>query len=304
MALRFVKHNEIDRLAWDHCIAEALNASIYAFSWYLDIVAPEWNALVEEDYQSVMPLPTRKRFGIQYLFLPPFCQQLGVIGRQCTDPTKVEEFLNAIPENYHWIDMNLNQYNQCTRNEWIVQNSRNYLLDLISPYQKIQSGYSKNTRKNLKVALRNKLSFSKSVSTSVFIDFYREHIGNQIGLPKNHLLILQQLITQGQRYGIAHMFGVYDNRNSLNAIALMMQMKQRIVLLASASSPDGRDESAMYFLLDRYFEANAGNELIFDFEGSNIDSIAYFFSGFGAQATQYQRIIINRLPFYLRWLKR
>lgn len=304
MALRFLRHDEIDREAWDRCISEALNSRVYAFSWYLDIVAPEWNALVDEDYQAVMPLPTRKRWGIQYLFLPPFCQQLGVFGSTRLDPPKVEEFLNAIPKSYAWIDLNLNQFNTCPRKDWVAHHSRNYLLDLIPVYEKIHAGYSKNTRKNLKIALKNRLSFSQSLSTPVFIDFYQRNIGAQISLPKDQLMILQQLILQGQRYGIARLFGVYDERNSLNAIALMMRYQNRSILLASASNVEGRENSAMYFLLDRYFAENAGTELIFDFEGSNIDTIAYFFAGFGAQSTEYQRIKLNRLPIPLRWLKR
>lgn len=303
MALKFLQHAEIDREAWDRCISDALNSSVYAASWYLDIVAPDWNALVEDNYLAVMPLPTRKRWGIQYLFLPPFCQQLGIFGSTRLDPPKVEEFLTAIPESYQWIDLNLNQYNSCLRNDWIARVSRNYLLDLIPPYEKIQSGYSKNTRKNLKIAGKQKLDFSQGLNTREFIDFYQQNIGSLIDLPKENLHILQQLITQGQRYGIAQLFGVFDDHNSLIACALIMRFQQRSILLASASNEEGREKSAMYYLLDRYFYLNAESEMIFDFEGSNIESIAYFFAGFGAQATDYQRIKINRLPFYLRWMK-
>jgi hypothetical protein len=103
--------------------------------------------------------------------------------------------------------------------------------------------------------------------------------------------------------GAGKVFGVYDQFNILSAAALIVQYRNRSILLASASNEEGKRNSAMYYLLDRYFAAHAGENLTFDFEGSNIGSIAYFFSGFGSKATEYQRIKVNRLPFLLRLLK-
>ena len=41
----------------------------------------------------------------------------------------------------------------------------------------------------------------------------------------------------------------------------------------------------------------------YDFEGSNIEGVARFYAGFGASKTSYSTIIMNRLPFYFKWLK-
>jgi len=41
------KHHEIDRDRWDECIRKSFNGIIYAYSWYLDIVSPQWEALIE-----------------------------------------------------------------------------------------------------------------------------------------------------------------------------------------------------------------------------------------------------------------
>ena len=50
--IQYLLNHQIDKTKWDATIAECGN--IYAFSWYLDIVHPQWEALVEDDYQSVM----------------------------------------------------------------------------------------------------------------------------------------------------------------------------------------------------------------------------------------------------------
>jgi hypothetical protein len=46
--------------------------------WHLDRTAVVWDALVWGDYEFVMPLPVRKKWGIQYVYQPLFCQQLGI----------------------------------------------------------------------------------------------------------------------------------------------------------------------------------------------------------------------------------
>ena len=45
--IQYLEHNQIDKKKWDATVEECGN--IYAYSWYLDIVHPGWEALVEED---------------------------------------------------------------------------------------------------------------------------------------------------------------------------------------------------------------------------------------------------------------
>ena len=52
----YLTHNQIDKQRWDECIAQSPDGLIYCWSWYLDVVHPGWEALVEDDYENVMPL--------------------------------------------------------------------------------------------------------------------------------------------------------------------------------------------------------------------------------------------------------
>ncbi len=65
----YLKNDEIDVVKWDLCIAKAANALPYAYSWYLDIVAPSWDALIYGDYEVVMPLANKTRFWQSYICL-------------------------------------------------------------------------------------------------------------------------------------------------------------------------------------------------------------------------------------------
>jgi hypothetical protein len=91
MKIRHLKHSEIDLQKWDSCVQNAANALVYAESWYLDIVSPHWEALVADDYEYVMPLPVKRKFGIPFLVQPPLSQQLGVFSLHIIDKSIVKQ---------------------------------------------------------------------------------------------------------------------------------------------------------------------------------------------------------------------
>ena len=59
----------------------------------------------------------------------------------------------------------------------------------------------------------------------------------------------------------------------------------------------------MFRIVDTFIQDHAGSGLILDFEGSNIPSVARFFSGFGAQAEIYQGVSFSRIPATLTKLR-
>jgi hypothetical protein len=43
--------------------------------------------------------------------------------------------------------------------------------------------------------------------------------------------------------------------------------------------------------------------MLLDFEGSDIRNLAFFYSSFGATEEKFAGIKLNKLPFYLKWMK-
>ncbi len=56
MILRFVAFEEIDKRKWNGTVYSAPNGNISGYYWFLKSVLKEWDALIEGDYQSVMPV--------------------------------------------------------------------------------------------------------------------------------------------------------------------------------------------------------------------------------------------------------
>lgn len=299
--IRYLTHSEIDIEKWDRCIEQSVNGSIFASSWYLDVVHPGWEALVENDYEKVMPLTCGQKWGIHYLFQPPFTQQLGIFSTTPLTPDTTTEFLQYIPRKYQFIEINLNTLNQVDyrRSEftpWV-----NYQLDLIRPYDQLKEGYSENLRRNLKKASRAGITLFEYVRPSELITLFRQNKGRQLKhLTGKHYDLLQKLMQIMLSRKLAIVLGVYDRTNSLCAGAFFVQSHQRVIFYFSATDQVARETGAMPFLIDHFIQQFSQSNLILDFEGSNNPDLARFYEGFGAMRTVYPHYTVNNLAFPLK----
>lgn len=299
--IRHLKNQEVEREKWDECIASAFNGCAYGYSWYLDIVSPGWEALVEDDYDRVFPLPSADKFGIAYSMQPYFTQQLGVFSKTKLTPGVVSGFLEAIPGEYKYIDLNLNVHNGIQLTSWKIHEMSNYELDLIADYAKLTEGYSQQTRRNLKKNAGITLSLAKSIKPEEVVTLFRRNRGSRLRqLGDNQYAVLLRLIYACIYKDMARVWGVYDEHNELCAGVVWLFSHQKAVFLFSGLSETGRRIGAMPYLTDCFIKEHAGQPLTLDFEGSNDEGLARFYAGFGSRRMTYFRVVINRLPFIMR----
>lgn len=300
MEIRYLKHEDIQMDKWNYCIDNAVNRLPYAYSWYLDTVSHSWEALVAGDYNSVFPLTRRMKYGINYLFQPPFTQQLGLFSRDLITPEVVNEFLHAIPSKYKLVEINLNKYNIPDEQSFSVKQNVNLELPLISGYEDIRAKYSQNLKRNLKKADKSNLSIVPGVSPVEVIRMFQLNRGRNIkNLSRYDYIRLEQLIYKMARKGTAEIRGVYTERNNLCGAAIFVKCSDRIIFLFSGLNDEGRQVSAMPYLIDNVIRRYAGRNIALDFEGSNDENLAHFYKGFGAQVSYYTAIRINRLPWWI-----
>lgn len=303
--IQHLSHEQIDKKKWDETIARSFNGMVYAYSWYLDVVAPDWEALVDDNYQTVMPLTCRTKYGINYLFPPFFVQQLGVFSSQKLDSDRVKEFINAIPEKYKLIEITLNSFNRLEEGDYIIKENTNYELDLIQPYEQLYANYNDNLKRNVKKAKKNQLSVNRKVAPDEVIKLFKDNRGKQVGNFKSadykRLKNLMQVATQN---GKGQLWGVNTKDGQLCAGAFFVESNDRAIFLFSGLSELGKQQGAMPYLIDQFINSNSEKRLTLDFEGSNDTGLAKFYKSFGSRECVYLFVGINRLPFYLRWLKK
>jgi hypothetical protein len=302
--IQYLQNKNIDRRKWDECIARSFNGIVYAYSWYLDIVSPSWDALINEDYKSVMPLTWRKKYGIKYLYQPFFTQQLGVFSVEKSDTDLVQKFLGEIPEQFSFVEICLNTFNNFSLSGINVKQNRTHELDLIESYENIAKNYSDNLKRNLKKAWNNKLKIVLVNQPDPVIKLFRENRGaNVSNLKERDYKTLKILIHQAIERGKAQIIQVMNPQNELCGAAIFMESNNKVVFLFSGLSEEGKNLNAMPFLIDSFIRQNAGKNITLDFEGSNDLNLARFYKSFGSKECHYPQLKINRLPFPINLLK-
>lgn len=68
----WVNSNALNREKYDYTI-ESLGYWPFMFSWYWDAVSYSWGAFVKGDYEEVLPICYRWKFGILPMLVTPYC---------------------------------------------------------------------------------------------------------------------------------------------------------------------------------------------------------------------------------------
>jgi hypothetical protein len=231
---------------------------------------------------------------------PNFTQQLGLFYQSLSSEEKLKEFLDLIPSEFKYIDINLNTSNKLNDSAH-VSGMTNLELDLISEYEEIASGYQNNLQRNLKKATQNKLSIAKHASPGEIISLFRANKGQELkNLNDFQYDLVQRIAYESINKGIGEIWGAYNEFNQLVAGIIWVTSHKKAIFLFSALSETGKKLNAMPWLIDSFIKQNSGRPLTLDFEGSNNEGLARFYSSFGAKKMIYQRYKRNALPAYLR----
>jgi len=298
--IRYVAGSEIDRKKWDACVASAPNGLIYGHSFYLDALAGNWDALVLDDYRAVMPLPWRKKWGIAYIHQPFLNAQLGVFGAGM-DKDTTRQFLEAIPKRFRLIEYPLNYGNLPAPEGFGIYLRNNYILNLSIPYEALQQGYREQTRRNIRKAEKYGCLLKKDIDAGEVLKLagaFTDPIAPEDG--RNFIKLYDELRARGQ----ATAYGMTSAKDELLASAVFLFSNKRAYYILVGNHPNGRTLGASHALIDAFIRDHAGRDLTLDFEGSDLRNLAFFYSSFGAREERYPALRLNRLPWWLKLLKK
>jgi len=229
---------------YDRCITASPNGTIYALSWYLDIICPDWELLANSDYSTVMPLPVYKSMGRKMLRQPDYAHHLGVFSTSIPDPETVYRYLQAIPGNYKFRKLCLNKFNIVTKKNARIHNAAE--LDLISPYKQTRARFSRAIQNRLNLAEANSIIFVSNTSVNDLLMFsYRLDKLNKQKLKPNQISTLRLIASNAIRYRSAQLASAYDRSNNLCAIILFLIFNGRASILHAAANADGIKKGAI-----------------------------------------------------------
>lgn len=303
MAIQYLAYHQIDKTRWDACINQSGNGLIYGNSIYLDTMAHYWDALVLNDYEAVMPLTWNKKYGIHYLYQPFFTACLGVFGNNVT-ASLVTEFLLAIPGKFKYWDICLNAGNRFHLKQFKLYDRTNYVLPLNHTYEELFAGFRINLKRNIKKAEQLNCEIRTNIAIEVVIALAMEQ-GQEFSPAtaedyNRFAKLYQQLYAQQK----ATTYGIYLPTGQLVASCALFFCHKRVYYILVGNHPNGKTIGASHALINAFIKDNAGKELLLDFEGSDIGSLAFFYSSFGATAEMYVGLKQNNLPKIMQLFKK
>jgi len=297
--IAYLTNREIDRNRWDTCLAEVPGIKAYAWSWYLDIMAPGWDALVDDDYCSLFPLPRSKKIGFNYLATPVFLQQLGLFTPDGDRQKIATEFISFMPEFYRLVDLNIAQ--QVRPPGYTLTPKYNFELRLNDPYETMWFNYMSDCRRNINIARRYPQEIVEDVRPHEVISLFRNNIGKRAGVIRDvSYRRLHSLMDRCMQTGKGSIMGVRSPKGKLLWGIFVIDTPGRKTLLFTAGSRKSRELRTAYLVIDHIIKTNSATGTVIDFAGSSVPSIAIFMKSFGGDQTTYWRLYRNNLPWPVR----
>ncbi|HJS53867.1 MAG TPA: hypothetical protein VJ765_04965 [Chitinophagaceae bacterium] len=301
--IQYLSYKEIDKASWDACITNAPNGLIYAYSFYLDCMAKQWDALVLNNYEAVMPLTWNRKYGFCYLYQPAFTASLGVFGNIVNERI-ISDFLKAIPAKFKLIEISLNSGNIFSNAKTFSIVRSNYILHLNKSYEELYKSYRDNHKRNITKSFQLGCTVSKEVSVDDIIKINEEHLRHIDGTKRRDYPNFKKLYELLKSRSQAKTYGILDKENRILASAVFFFSHHRAYYIMVGNHPDGKTTGASHALIDTFIKDHANQNLILDFEGSDIRNLAFFYAGFGATEEIYPALRVNKLPWYIRLFKR
>jgi hypothetical protein len=286
MKIRYLKHHAIDKEKWDANILTSPNGLVYGLSGYLDIAAPGWDALISPDYEYILPLPRKTKYGLPYVPKVIYIQKFSIFSKHPVNAEIVAAFLKAVPRKFLKVNLNLTF-------DFIPPEKRfryNFLntqeLNLNNSYNNLYNNFSKSLRKNIRKALKKGVEIKVHAQTEDVAEmqakvFKRKNIYTE----NNAIKRLSSLLRFSQNNNPPKVYSAYCE-GRLCAAAYFMKFGNRFTIF-SGTTEQGRKTQAGFLIINEFIKSHAATDSLLDFGGSNIEGVAQRNLGFGAKNLKY-----------------
>ena len=269
--IKRLKYSEIDFEKYTNCIENSVQKTFYAKKEILDFLSEKWELLVLNDYRAVMPIPMKKKLGINFVLMPLFCQQLGVFSH--VDDVEINElFLSYFRKNYKTVYYSFNHLNHFESN---LSERKNFVAEQ-KPYLQLRKGYFKGRKSTVKTA--QYLNFFETKLDDESKQFFKLYFK---GLDKSEdcqkFLNYITFLNANEKLKI---FGC-KKEDVVISMVFIIEENKRLHLLSLVNNEKFKNDNGPSFLIDRLLKDTI-SDFDFDFMGSSIRGIQVFFKSFGS----------------------
>ncbi len=248
---RIIPFKEIEKNKWNGSIHYAIKGNVFGYYWFLKAVIGEWDAVVEEDYQSVMPIFTSPLNPHQYSIL----RELGPYSVNPLTDQRVNEMLELFKNNNKSSQYPI--HSQISKKQLEpYKTSTKYKAVLGGGYQydNLSKSYSDDLTKNLNVEGYDSVKVSAGIKPEILVDLLAEN-----DMYKNALM---RLMYNAMHRGIGFSSAIEDKTTGkILAASFFMNANSTMYEILSYSKGGKKYRQLIFDLLLRN---NSGSPMRFE----------------------------------------
>jgi len=293
--IKRLKYHEIDFEKYTRCLENSAQRKYSASKDFLDITSGKnWELLIYNDYEAVMPIPFVVKFGLKIVHNPMLCQQLGIFS--LNDSTEInKQFLSYLEKNYL---IRIYPFNDVNSFNSGLKKKKNYII-FPDSYETVYSKYSPKRKRKLRSEpeILND-SEVKIISFEDAQEFIQSHL---IGADKEGDTVrFIRIFQEFSHSGLVFFYAYYYQKKISNVIAVYSDEKTN-ALLGTFNDKKYVKISGASILIDQVIKENIEKK-IFDFEGSELPNVEEFFRGFRPELKPFPIIESSKKELLLKLL--
>ena len=263
---RIVSQANVDADRWDACV-RLHKREVFSENWYWSAVCSSWQAWVKGDYDDVMALPIKRKWGIIPMMRTPLYVKWLEGNR--------DQLLRMVSVFVGFRRVHIPFENKGANRKSFQE------LKLDSSWKP-----SKELAKNIRKAEAENPEFIESVAWDDFFTFMKQN--HPYAWPQAQQKAMQNLYAKSHERGVGKIAGVKLNGHWA-AMQFYICQHSKAYLIQNAVAPDWRNREPMPFLLNSLFSqwVIEFGETHVNFMGSNHPGVARFNEKFGATNAYY-----------------
>jgi hypothetical protein len=302
-----IDRKDLDTKAWDLLVSQSQQGSIFSQTWYIDTLLGDWKSIhVFDDGQltAVMPLNLQSKYLMKQTRQPVLARYWGLIARENIIPkykrynyeeSILKSVFEALPDNLmrfdHYFHPNFDFPLPFLWNGYELHSRYTYIIDLKKSLDEIESGYARG--RNSRIPFQVKLT--KDLQSHLQLFKLNEDAGKKI-LDKQEIQKFERLVRKGIDLEKAEILEIHSEKFGYEGSAVLFRDITTTHFFSSLLHPSQRSNKAMPRLTKECIRHSHGKSDFFDFKGSVMPGIEYFFRSFGATLTPYLHISRSKWP--------
>jgi hypothetical protein len=256
MNIKFVPFEEIDKNKWNGTVHYAHNTNVYGYYWYLKSVIKEWDALVEDDYESVMPLPRVPLSDSQKKLLP----MLGPYSVNQISKLRISSFFELWKQYKQGVYYPFNPKTTIILDtlDPLLSKSSSYSLDLGFPYDVLFGDYGLEVQATLSSLVLSDFEFGSALKPEKFLSDEK--------IKEVHKNALYRVFYNAIQRGTGWSMSVYNMKSKQSAKAFYISDQKGIYQLYA--SPQN-DPKCYLLLVDTLIKSNANRVISLELLNDN-----------------------------------